>query len=58
LAACPFCAQPLELLPAASALGFKLIAVDALASSDTAAEQAIALSVPIPTAGRDRRTTP
>jgi hypothetical protein len=45
LAACPFCAQPLELFPASAALGFKRIAVDGLASADPLDAQAIAVSV-------------
>ncbi|HMJ32537.1 MAG TPA: hypothetical protein VK501_01370 [Baekduia sp.] len=48
LAACPFCAQPLQLVPSASVLGFKLIAVDVLSSDDVAAEQAVALAVALP----------
>jgi hypothetical protein len=48
LAACPFCAHPLELVPAAAVVGFKLIAVDALAGDDAAAEQAVALAVALP----------
>ncbi|MCW3001790.1 MAG: hypothetical protein JWQ20_1088 [Conexibacter sp.] len=59
LVACPFCAQPLDQLPAAAAIGFKLIAVDVLAGRDIAEEQAIALSLQVPTvAGHDRPTTP
>lgn len=49
LVACPFCAAPLELLPAAATLGFRLIAVDGLAASDELVDrQAIALALPWP----------
>jgi hypothetical protein len=49
LVACPFCAEPLDVLPAAATLGFKLIAMDALlAGDDPVEQQAIALSVALP----------
>jgi hypothetical protein len=48
LAACPFCAQPLEQLTASAALGYKRMAVDDLASTDAVAEQAIAVAVALP----------
>jgi hypothetical protein len=45
LKACPFCAQPLDELPASAALGFKRIAVDGLVSTEAAA---IAVALPVP----------
>jgi hypothetical protein len=48
LVACPFCAQPLDLLPASAALGCKRIAVDGLASPDPLEAQAIAVSLALP----------
>jgi hypothetical protein len=44
LSACPFCVQPLELVPAPAALGLKLIALDALAADEAAVERAAALA--------------
>jgi hypothetical protein len=48
LVACPFCAQPLEVLVAAEALGYKRIAVDGLARTDAAESQAIAVAAALP----------
>jgi hypothetical protein len=46
LTACPFCDQPLEQLPAATTMGFRLLAVDALAADDAAVERAAARTRP------------
>jgi hypothetical protein len=48
LVACPFCAQPLQVLGAADALGFKRIAVDGLAGGEPAEAQAIAVALRAP----------
>jgi hypothetical protein len=51
LVACPFCAEPLELVPAASALGYKLIAMDGLVNGDDLLDQqaaALAVALPVP----------
>jgi hypothetical protein len=48
LTACPFCAQPLDELPASAALGFKRIAVDGLVSTEAAEALAIAVALPVP----------
>jgi hypothetical protein len=45
--ACPFCAAPLQDLPAAALLGFRLIALDALLADDELAEAA-AVALPVP----------
>ena len=43
LAACPFCAQPLQMLAAADTLGFRLLSVDPLVSDEPAVAQSLAL---------------
>ena len=48
LKACPFCAQPLDQLPASQALGFKRIAVDGLVSAEAAEAIAISVALPVP----------
>jgi hypothetical protein len=48
LVACPFCAQPLQVLAASDALGFKRIAVDGLAGGDPVEAQAIAVAMALP----------
>jgi hypothetical protein len=48
LGTCPFCAQPLDLLPAAAVIGFRLIAVDGLDDEEPVVPQAVALSVALP----------
>jgi hypothetical protein len=47
LTACPFCAAALQARPAAGAIGYKLIAVDALLGDDPVAE-ALAVALPRP----------
>lgn len=42
LASCPFCAGPLQAVPASALLGYKLIAFDALVLDEIAAEAALA----------------
>jgi hypothetical protein len=44
LASCPFCAGPLQALPATALVGYKLIASGDLALEDLAVEQAMARS--------------
>jgi hypothetical protein len=41
---CPFCAEPIEQLPAAEVMGLKLVAIDALTEP-----VALAVSLPPPT---------
>jgi hypothetical protein len=49
LVACPFCAEPLHVRPAAAVLGYKLIAMDGLAEGeDLLDQQAVALAVALP----------
>jgi hypothetical protein len=43
LAACPFCAQPLQMLAAADTLGFRLLSVDPLMTDEPAVAQSLAL---------------
>jgi hypothetical protein len=50
LAACPFCAQPLQMLAAADTLGFRLLSVDPLVTDEPAVAQSLAL----PPHGTDR----
>jgi hypothetical protein len=42
LAACPFCHQPLERLSPDTTLGFRLLALDALAAYDATVDRAAA----------------
>lgn len=51
LESCPFCAGPLQSLPASALVGYKLIAFDAFVLDDIAAEAALARSsaLPVPT---------
>lgn len=51
LASCPFCAGPLEAAPAATLVGYKLIAFDDLVLDDIAVETdlARAAALPVPT---------
>jgi hypothetical protein len=45
LTACPFCAGPIQQLPASAAVGLKLVAVDPLLDDEPAIAQAVALSL-------------
>jgi hypothetical protein len=46
LAACPFCAQPLQNLAATDVLGFRLLSVEPLLGDDPAVARAVALELP------------
>jgi hypothetical protein len=48
LASCPFCAGPLQAVPAAALVGYKLIASGDLALDDLAVEVALARSASLP----------
>lgn len=48
LASCPFCAGPLQALPAQALVGYRLIASADLVLDDLAVEQAMARSVALP----------
>jgi hypothetical protein len=53
LRSCPFCAGPVELLPASAVVGFSLVAIDPLLDDDPAIAETVALlppSTPTPTA--------
>ncbi len=46
LQSCPFCAGPVELLPASALLGFSLVAIDPLLDDDHAVAETMALLPP------------
>jgi hypothetical protein len=54
LAACPFCAVPLQNLRADAALGFRLLAIDGLVDEEPMHEPVIPFSVSLPPPDRPR----
>jgi hypothetical protein len=56
--ACPFCAQPLQDLPVAAVLGYKLIANDALLADESASDVALSVALPRPEDDDRRRPRP
>jgi hypothetical protein len=48
LASCPFCAGPLQAVPATAVVGYQLVATSDLGLDDLAVEVALARSVALP----------